>query len=109
MEQVIVHMPITLSEVESNTQNQKNIESEGNDEVVEDNPINQNLLDDYQLARDRERRPHREPHKEPNTYEEAMKSEKSGEWLGAMREKIVKNKTWDIGPRPKDKSTIGSR
>lgn len=82
--------------------------------VVKDYPINQPLLFDYQLARDRESRPCRLPQrlesdfdlayasyqeladKEPNTYEEAIRSECSKEWVEAMKEEmssLSKNQT----------------
>lgn len=47
--------------MENNIQNQQNIELEGDQKIVEDNPNNQNLLADYKLVIDREIRQHMEP------------------------------------------------
>lgn len=41
MEQVSVHIPITLCEVKTNTHNQRDIE--GDEEIVKDNPIDEDL------------------------------------------------------------------
>ena len=77
--------------------------NERKEKVVEYHPINQPLLFDYQLARDKEKRPHRLPQRlesnfdltyasyqepsynEPNTYEEAIRSEYSKEWIETMK------------------------
>ncbi|KAL2541972.1 Uncharacterized protein Adt_02950 [Abeliophyllum distichum] len=59
VEKVSTHIPITLSEVESDThQNQWNIDAEGNEDVIEENLVGP--LADYRLAKDREQRPCRE-------------------------------------------------
>ncbi|KAL2476532.1 Uncharacterized protein Adt_37268 [Abeliophyllum distichum] len=97
VERVNIPLPVSPSEVESdNQQDQQVVENERGENVIEDHPIDHNPLADYQLARDRERRPRREPQRmsdytiayasyqelvdrEPNTYEEAMRSEKSKE------------------------------
>ncbi|KAL2471304.1 Retrovirus-related Pol polyprotein from transposon TNT 1-94 [Abeliophyllum distichum] len=97
VERVSTPLLVSPSEVESdNQQDQQVVENERVEDVIEDHPIDQNPLADYQLARDRERRPRREPQKmsdytiayasyhelvdrEPNTYEEAMRCEKSKE------------------------------
>ncbi|KAL2471748.1 Uncharacterized protein Adt_39884 [Abeliophyllum distichum] len=101
----------------------------GNEDVIEENSVDQNPLANYQLDRDRERRPCREPQnlsnftiayasyqelvdKEPNTYVEAIKSEKSVEWFSTMRGEMssfVRNQTWDLVPKPKDKSIVGCK
>ncbi|KAL2531862.1 Uncharacterized protein Adt_05213 [Abeliophyllum distichum] len=103
---VSTHIPSTSCEVETQIQQP---EEEDEEVVIEDQPVEENPLVDYQLARDRERRQAREPRRfgyeselafayasyeelvdrEPNTFEEAMKSEQSEEWLKAMREKWV--------------------
>ncbi|KAL0404290.1 UNVERIFIED_CONTAM: hypothetical protein Sradi_2069800 [Sesamum radiatum] len=72
----------------------------------------------YLLARDRERRETRNPSKfkdfhlalntesfEPTTYDEALKSSKSKQWIKAMEEEMKSlhdNKTWVLVPKPKD-------
>jgi transposase InsO family protein len=87
-------------------------------------------LGDYQLARDRARREIREPtrmgdyhsfavlsyqdlvFKEPKSYEEALSCQQSKEWLCAMEEEmksLVKNDTWKLVPKPKDKSLVGCK
>ncbi|KAL2471752.1 Retrovirus-related Pol polyprotein from transposon TNT 1-94 [Abeliophyllum distichum] len=130
VEKVSIHISITLSEVESDThQNQRNIDAEGNEDVIEENSVDQNPLANDQLDRDRERRPCREPQnlsnftiayasyqelvdKEPNTYVEAIKSEKSVEWFSTMRGEMssfVRNQTWDLVPKPKNKSIVGCK
>lgn len=84
-------------------------------------------LGDYQLARDRARREIREPmrmgdyqsfaivsyqnlvFKESKPCEEAVSCRQSNEWLGAMEEEmrsLVKNNTWTLVPKPKDKSLV---
>ncbi|KAL2505550.1 putative gag-pol polyprotein [Abeliophyllum distichum] len=104
-------------------------EEEDEEVVIEDHPVEEEPLVDYQFARDRERRQAREPRRfgyeselafayasyeelvdrESNTFEEAMRSEQSEEWLKAMREEmssLAKNQTWELVPRPKNKSTV---
>ncbi|KAL2512601.1 Uncharacterized protein Adt_18201 [Abeliophyllum distichum] len=128
VEKVSTHIPITLSEVESDThQNQQNIDAEGNEDVIEENLVDP--LADYQLARDKEKRLCREPQRlsdfsiayasyqelvdeKPNTYVEAIKSEKSVEWFSTMKGEMssfVRNQTWDLVPKPKDKSIVGCK
>lgn len=126
VERVSIHIPVTSSEVESNVQNQQNIELESDEEIVEDNSIDQNPLADYQLTRDGEKSLYREPQrmsstaiaytsyqelvdKKSSTYEEAMRSEKCEKWLDAMREEmssLTKNLTQNLVPRFNDKSII---
>lgn len=60
---VSVHILNISSELEFNRQNQQNKEIKSDEENVENNPINQDPLVDYQLAKDREKRPSREPPK----------------------------------------------
>ncbi|KAL2230353.1 UNVERIFIED_CONTAM: Retrovirus-related Pol polyprotein from transposon TNT 1-94 [Sesamum indicum] len=95
---------------EQNAENLENLEGT--------NPVN-NPLDNYLLARDRDRRQTRIPSKlrdfhtslntelgEPSSVEEALKSEK---WLTAMKEEmksLLDNKTWVLVPKPKDASIV---
>ncbi|KAL2231405.1 UNVERIFIED_CONTAM: Retrovirus-related Pol polyprotein from transposon TNT 1-94 [Sesamum indicum] len=99
----------------SNNQEQ-NIENQENTGVT--NPP-QNPLDNYQLARDRDRRQTRIPSRlrdfhtslnielgEPSSVEEALKSDK---WLNAMNEEMKSlkdNKTWILVPKPKNASIV---
>lgn len=96
---------------------------------MDDNPLNQDPLADYELTRNKQMRPYREPQRlsdytiayasyqelvdgELTTYEEAVKSEKIEEWLGSMREEmssLSKNQTWNLVSRPKDKSIVGCK
>ncbi|KAL2240931.1 UNVERIFIED_CONTAM: Retrovirus-related Pol polyprotein from transposon TNT 1-94 [Sesamum indicum] len=94
-------------------QNAKNLENLGNT-----NPVT-NPLDNYQLARDRNRRQTRIPSKhrdfqtslntelrEPSSVEEVLKSEK---WLNAVKEEMKSlkdNKTWILVHKPKDASIV---
>ncbi|KAL2511259.1 Retrovirus-related Pol polyprotein from transposon TNT 1-94 [Abeliophyllum distichum] len=62
VERVSITLPVSPSEVESdNQQDQHVVENEWVEDVIEDHHIDQNPLADYQLARDRKRRPRREP------------------------------------------------
>lgn len=122
-----IHIPITSSEVESQSQH---VLDEEREEVVEDYSIDQPSFSDYQLARDRERRPRRLPQilesnfdlayasyqeladKEPNTYKEAIRSEYSKEWVEVMKEEMSspsKNHTWELVPKSKNKFIIGCK
>lgn len=50
--------------------------------------------------------------REPNTYEEALRSEQSENLMKAMKEEINfldKNQTWELVPRPKNKSIVGCK
>ncbi|KAL2251745.1 UNVERIFIED_CONTAM: Retrovirus-related Pol polyprotein from transposon TNT 1-94 [Sesamum indicum] len=92
----------TESEIENETENSE-----------------QNPLENYQLARDRNRRQIRVPIKlrdfetalniemtEPTSIEEAMKSK---QWLSAMNEEmksLKENKTWVLVPKPKNASIV---
>ncbi|KAL2242583.1 UNVERIFIED_CONTAM: Retrovirus-related Pol polyprotein from transposon TNT 1-94 [Sesamum indicum] len=94
-------------------QNAENLENIG-----DTNPLI-NPLDNYQLARDRDRRQTRIPSKlrdfhtslntelgEPSSVEEALKSDK---WLSAMKEEMKSlkdNKTWILVPKPKNASVV---
>jgi len=130
VERLSIHIPVTPSEVENDTQDQPTTEEVSSEDVEEEHPIDQDCLVDYQLTRDRERRPHRLPKrlgtdyslayasyqelvdKEPNTYDEAIKSENSKEWVKAMKEEmnsLYKNQTWELVPKPKDKSLVGCK
>ncbi|KAL0368206.1 UNVERIFIED_CONTAM: hypothetical protein Scaly_1039500 [Sesamum calycinum] len=82
-------------------------------------------LQNYQLARDRSRRESRLPSRfkdfhltayalntensEPTSFDEAIKSENSKQWLLAMNEEmksLLDNKTWVLVPRPKNCSIV---
>ena len=46
---------------------------------------------------------------EPNSVDEAIKDD---HWIKAMEEElqqIIKNDTWELVPRPKDKNVIGTK
>lgn len=50
--------------------------------------------------------------KEPENYEEALKSSQAGKWFTAMNEEmasLMKNKTWELVPRPKNNSVISNK
>ncbi|KAL2230649.1 UNVERIFIED_CONTAM: Retrovirus-related Pol polyprotein from transposon TNT 1-94, partial [Sesamum indicum] len=95
---------------------EQNAENLGN--IGNTNPLI-NPLDNYQLARDRDRRQTRIPSKlrdvhtslntilgEPSSIEEALKSEK---WLSAMKEEMKSlkdDKTWILVPKPKNASVV---
>lgn len=90
-------------------------------------------LDNYVLARDRERRQNvKAPSRfddaslvtyafsvaeeldidEPRSYAEAMKTKERKFWDNAAKEEMVsleKSRTWDLIERPKDQKTIGCR
>ncbi|KAL2517227.1 Uncharacterized protein Adt_13474 [Abeliophyllum distichum] len=123
---VSAYIPSTSSEVDVQQPERDDI----CETVVEEYLDKRDSLRDYQLTRDRVRRPHREPHKfgyesevafayasfeklvdmEPRSYQEAFKSEQSNEWLETMKEEmssLEKNQTWDLVPRPKNKSLVG--
>ncbi|KAL0423792.1 UNVERIFIED_CONTAM: hypothetical protein Sradi_0914000 [Sesamum radiatum] len=93
-----VNLDITFNKVEDNQQGEEN-EEEQNTEVVEN--TNPEVLEDYLLARDRNRREPRIPARyndfhialniescEPSSVEEALKSENSKNWLSAMTEEM---------------------
>ncbi|KAL2253784.1 UNVERIFIED_CONTAM: Retrovirus-related Pol polyprotein from transposon TNT 1-94 [Sesamum indicum] len=95
---------------------EQNIENQENIGVTNPPP---NPLDNYQLARDRDRRQTRIPSRlrdfhtslnielgEPSSVEEALKSDK---WLKAMNEEMKSlkdNKTWILVPKPKNASIV---
>ncbi|KAL2541423.1 Retrovirus-related Pol polyprotein from transposon TNT 1-94 [Abeliophyllum distichum] len=101
---VSTHIPSTSSEVEVQQPERDDI----CETVVEEYLDEGDSLRDYQLTRDRVRRPHREPQRfryesevafayasfeelvdrEPRSYREAFKSEQSNEWLEAMKEEM---------------------
>ncbi|KAL0381125.1 UNVERIFIED_CONTAM: hypothetical protein Sangu_0176800 [Sesamum angustifolium] len=91
-----LNLDLTFNKVEDNQQGEEN-EEELNTEVAENS--NPEVLEDYLLARDRDRREPRIPAKyndfhialniescEPSSVEEALKSENSKHWLRAMAE-----------------------
>ncbi|KAL0337464.1 UNVERIFIED_CONTAM: Copia protein [Sesamum calycinum] len=83
---------------------------------------NSDGLNDYLLARDRNRRELRIPARyndfhialniepnEPSSVEEALKSENSKNWLSAMAEEMKSlkdNNTWVLVPKPKSCSVV---
>ncbi|KAK4400104.1 Retrovirus-related Pol polyprotein from transposon TNT 1-94 [Sesamum angolense] len=101
---------------------------QGEENRVETETENENLetgdnLNHYLLARDRERREPRIPAKlrdfqlalntknleEPTSYNEALKTPESENWLLAMKEEMKSlhdNKTWILVPKPKDTSIV---
>ncbi|KAL0322887.1 UNVERIFIED_CONTAM: hypothetical protein Sangu_1908000 [Sesamum angustifolium] len=101
---------------------------QGEENRVETETENENLetgdnLNHYLLARDRERREPRIPAKlrdfqlalssksleEPTSYNEALKTPESENWLLAMEEEMKSlhdNKTWILVPKPKDASIV---
>ncbi|KAL0381300.1 UNVERIFIED_CONTAM: Retrovirus-related Pol polyprotein from transposon TNT 1-94, partial [Sesamum angustifolium] len=95
-------------------------EEEQNTEVAEN--TNPEVLEDYLLARDRNRREPRIPARynsfhitlnvescEPSSVEEALKSENSKNWLSAMAEEMKSlkdNKTWVLVPKLKTCSVV---
>ncbi|KAL0310454.1 UNVERIFIED_CONTAM: Retrovirus-related Pol polyprotein from transposon TNT 1-94 [Sesamum calycinum] len=114
-----LNLDITFNKVEDNQQGEEN-EEEQNIEVAEN--TNPEVLEDYLLARDRNRREPRIPARyndfhialniescEPNSVEEALKSENSKNWLSAMAEEmksLKENKTWVLVPKPKTCSVV---
>ena len=49
---------------------------------------------------------------EPNTIHDALNCEHSSQWKEALRseyESLIKNKTWDLVPRPKNTNIVGNR
>ncbi|KAL2243405.1 UNVERIFIED_CONTAM: Retrovirus-related Pol polyprotein from transposon TNT 1-94 [Sesamum indicum] len=113
----------TFNKVENNLRdNQQEGELENTLETKPENETEnseQNPLENYQLARDRNRRQIRVPMKlrdfetalniemtEPTSIDEAMKSK---QWLSAMNEEmksLKENKTWVLVPKPKNASII---
>ncbi|KAL0313432.1 UNVERIFIED_CONTAM: Retrovirus-related Pol polyprotein from transposon TNT 1-94 [Sesamum radiatum] len=116
----------TFNKVESFTEdNQQGGELDGNTDPnrqISENIDSDNNLNNYQLARGRNRRQHKLPSKfndfhvalntegsEPNTVEEALKSENSKQWLCAMNEEMKSlkdNNTWVLVPKPKSGSIV---
>ncbi|KAL0419100.1 UNVERIFIED_CONTAM: Retrovirus-related Pol polyprotein from transposon TNT 1-94, partial [Sesamum radiatum] len=114
-----VNLDITFNKVEDNQQGEEN-EEEHSTEVVEN--TKPEVLEDYLLARDRNRREPRIPARyndfhialniescEPSSVEEALKSENSKKWLSAMAEEMKSlkdNNTWVLVPKPKTCSVV---
>ncbi|KAL0353203.1 UNVERIFIED_CONTAM: Tricyclene synthase 0e23, chloroplastic [Sesamum angustifolium] len=113
------NLDLTFNKVEDNQQ------GEGNEEepsTVFPENTNSEGLDDYLLARDRNRREPRIPARyndfhialnvepnEPSSVEEALKSENSKNWLSAMAEEMKSlkdNNTWVLVPKPKSCSVV---
>ncbi|KAL0322223.1 UNVERIFIED_CONTAM: Retrovirus-related Pol polyprotein from transposon TNT 1-94 [Sesamum calycinum] len=109
-----VNLDTTFNKVEDNQQGEEN-EEEHSTEVAEN--TNPKVLEDYLLARDRNRREPRIPARynefhialniescEPSSVEKALKSENSKNWLSAMAEEMKSlkdNNTWVLVPKPK--------
>ncbi|KAL0312863.1 UNVERIFIED_CONTAM: Retrovirus-related Pol polyprotein from transposon TNT 1-94 [Sesamum radiatum] len=90
-----------------------------------ENSENPEHIDNYSLARDRERRERRIPSRfrdfhlalnsedsEPTSYDDALKSPKSEFWIKAMKEEMKSlkdNKTWVLVPKPKNTSIVDSK
>ncbi|KAL0318336.1 UNVERIFIED_CONTAM: Retrovirus-related Pol polyprotein from transposon TNT 1-94 [Sesamum angustifolium] len=110
------NLDITFNKVEDNQQ------GEESEENLVLNFLKTLSLDDYLLARDRNRREHRIPARyndfhialnvepnEPSSVEEALKSENSKNWLSAMTEEMKSlkdNNTWVLVPKPKSCSVV---
>ncbi|KAK4404512.1 Retrovirus-related Pol polyprotein from transposon TNT 1-94 [Sesamum angolense] len=113
------NLDITFNKVEDNQQGEENEEELGT-EFPEN--TNSEGLDDYLLARDRNRRKPRIPARynvfhialniepnEPSSVEEALKYENSKNWLSAMAEEMKSlkdNNTWVLVPKPKSCSVV---
>ncbi|KAL0349272.1 UNVERIFIED_CONTAM: Retrovirus-related Pol polyprotein from transposon TNT 1-94 [Sesamum angustifolium] len=105
--------------MEDNQQGEEN-EEEHSTEVAEN--TNPEVLEDYLLATDRNRREPRIPTRyndfhialniescEPSSVEEALKSENSKKWLSAMAEEMKSlkdNNTWVLVPKQKTCSVV---
>ncbi|KAH9697399.1 hypothetical protein KPL71_023589 [Citrus sinensis] len=109
------------------------VEAETQDAEVTEGEVPQVTdLQQYQLARDRERRHTRPPARyayadmvacalmsaedvaieEPNSYREAMSSKNSRNWIKAMREEIdslVRNQTWILVPNPGNRKIVSCK
>ncbi|KAK4386160.1 Retrovirus-related Pol polyprotein from transposon TNT 1-94 [Sesamum angolense] len=113
------NLDITFDKVEDNQQGEENEEEHGTEFPENTNPEG---LEDYMLARDRNRREPRIPARyndfhialniepyEPSSVEEALKSENSKNWLSAMAEEMKSlkdNNTWVLVPKPKSCSVV---
>ncbi|KAL0286870.1 UNVERIFIED_CONTAM: Retrovirus-related Pol polyprotein from transposon TNT 1-94 [Sesamum angustifolium] len=113
------NLDLTFNKVEDNQQGEENEEEPGTDFLENSNSEG---LDDYLLARDRNRREPRIPARyndfhialnvepnEPSSVEEALKSENSKNWLSAMAEEMKSlkdNNTWVLVPKPKSCSVV---
>ncbi|KAH9800568.1 hypothetical protein KPL71_000711 [Citrus sinensis] len=112
---------------------QEAVEAESQDAEVTEGEVPQvTNLQQYQLARDRERRHTRPPARyayadmvahalmsaedvaieEPNSYREAMNSKNSRNWIKAIREEIdslVRNQTWILVPNPGNRKIVSCK
>ncbi|KAL2252587.1 UNVERIFIED_CONTAM: Retrovirus-related Pol polyprotein from transposon TNT 1-94 [Sesamum indicum] len=109
---------LTFNEMEDNQEEGEYVEM-NNEQNIEESIENPNPLEDYKLARDRNRRERRISSRlnnfqvalnienlEPSNVDEALKSK---EWLSAMNEEMKSlkdNHTWDLVPTPKDCSLV---
>ncbi|KAL0358834.1 UNVERIFIED_CONTAM: Retrovirus-related Pol polyprotein from transposon TNT 1-94 [Sesamum angustifolium] len=116
------NLDLTFNKVEDNQQGEEN-EEEPRTDFLENS--NSEGLDDYLLARDRNRREPRIPARyndfhialnvepnEPSSVEEALKSENSKNWLSAMAEEMKSlkdNNTWVLVPKPKSCSVVNCK
>ncbi|KAL2228857.1 UNVERIFIED_CONTAM: Retrovirus-related Pol polyprotein from transposon TNT 1-94 [Sesamum indicum] len=103
-------------EIVNREENQENQEEHNDEEIENENP------NTYQLVRDRVPRERRIPSRlkdyhlalnvenlEPSTYEEALESANSKEWIIAMNEEIKalkENNTWVLVSKPKNASIV---
>ncbi|KAL0310073.1 UNVERIFIED_CONTAM: Retrovirus-related Pol polyprotein from transposon TNT 1-94 [Sesamum radiatum] len=125
------NIELTFNKVEET--NEDNQQGEGFREETRDieagqtnrNSENPEHIDNYSLARDRERRERRIPSRfrdfhlalnsedsEPTSYDDALKSPKSEFWIKAMKEEMKSlkdNKTWVLVPKPKNTSIVDSK
>ncbi|KAL0308909.1 UNVERIFIED_CONTAM: Retrovirus-related Pol polyprotein from transposon TNT 1-94, partial [Sesamum radiatum] len=111
-------LDLTFNKVEDNQQKMK----KKNSKILKLLKILTPVLEDYLLARDKDRREPRIPAKyndfhialniescEPSSVEEALKSENSKNWLSATPKEMKSlkdNKTWVLVPKPKTCSTV---
>ncbi|XP_073137773.1 uncharacterized protein [Henckelia pumila] len=103
-----------------------------NKDYLSDDTFSDKHQEDYLLARDRVRRKIRLPSrfasseftafalnvvdlmdlKEPTTYKKTVKSKDKAKWLKAVKEEfssLIKNNTWILIDKPKDKKVIGCK
>ncbi|KAL2250110.1 UNVERIFIED_CONTAM: Retrovirus-related Pol polyprotein from transposon TNT 1-94 [Sesamum indicum] len=109
---------VTFNKVEDNQEEGEYVET-NNEQNIEEPIENPNPLEDYQLARDRNRRERRIPSRlndfqvalkienlEPSNVDEVLKSK---EWFSAMNEEMKSlkdNHTWELVPKPRDCSLV---
>ncbi|KAL0402501.1 UNVERIFIED_CONTAM: hypothetical protein Slati_4280000 [Sesamum latifolium] len=118
----------TSNKVEKSIEDNQQGEEDREENKIPDNEFLENYENNnpnenqYLLARFRERREPRLPSKfkdfhlalntesfELTTYDEALKSSKSNQWIKAMEEEMKSlhdNKTWVLVPKPKDASIV---